>query len=73
MSGLEQSFYIIAMIFMAISLLLILKLLKAVTALSSDVTTIQRTLDKRLSVASHAPNIVSEIASVVRDIAKAVK
>jgi hypothetical protein len=73
MSGLEQAFYSIAIIFMAILLLLIIKILRAVSTIRDELSIIQKTLDKKLPSASSAPNVVSEIASVVRDFAKAIK
>ncbi len=73
MSGLEQAFYSIAIIFMAVLLLLIIKILRAVSTIRDELSAIEKTLDKKLPSASNTPNVIAEIASVVRDLAKVIK
>lgn len=73
MSGLEQSFYIIGIVFMAVSLVLIFSLVTAVIVIRNKVVSLEKTVEEKLHTAAKVPNKVVEIANAVREVAKAVK
>lgn len=73
MSGLEQSFYIIAIIFMAVSLLLIIKILRALAIISHELSNLEKSIDKKFPSEPGAPNVMSDIVSAIKDFAKSVK
>jgi sensor domain CHASE-containing protein len=80
MTGLEQTFYIMAIIFMAISFLLLIALLSAVFIIKSKVNRIHDNIDKKLASITHLAEksgewaaTASKIVSTGSKVAKKVK
>lgn len=73
MDGLEQAFYIIAIIFMSISLLLIISIVTAVIVIRNKVIALEKLIQAKLDAATRVPNKVVEIANAVKEVARAVK
>jgi|JI10StandDraft_1071094.scaffolds.fasta_scaffold249626_2 cell division protein FtsL len=73
MSGLEQSFYIVGIIFMSVSLILIASLVTAVIVIRNKVVSLEKTVEEKLQSATRVPNKVVELANAVKEVAKAVK
>lgn len=73
MSGLEQSFYIVGIVFMSISLILIFSLVTAVVVIRNKVVSLEKTVEEKLQTAARVPNRVVELANAVKEVAKAVK
>jgi len=73
MSGLEQSFYIIGIIFMSVSLVLIATLVTTGFVIRNKVVSLEKTVEEKLQTAARVPNKVVELANAVKEVAKAVK
>ena len=73
MSGLEQAFYIIGIIFMSVSLVLIATLVTTGFVIRNKVVSLEKTVEEKLQTAARVPNKVVELANAVKEVAKAVK
>ena len=73
MSGLEQSFYIIGIVFMAVMLILIASIVTALVVIRNKIVSLEKTVADKLLSAAKPINKVVEIANAVREVAKAAR
>lgn len=73
MTGLEQSFYIIGIVFMSVMLILVATLVTAVLVVRNKVVSLEKTVEEKLNHAAKPMNKVVEIANAVREVARAAK
>ncbi len=71
MSGLEQSFYIIGIVFMSVMLILIAFMVVALIVIRNKVVAIEKTVQDKLQTATKVPTKMVEIANAVRELANA--
>ena len=71
MTGLEQSFYIIGIVFMSVMLILITFMVVALIVIRNKVVAIEKTVEEKLQTASKVPSKVVEIANAMRELANA--
>jgi hypothetical protein len=69
MSGLEQSFYIIGIIFMAVSLLLTIGIITAIFVIRNKVVSLEKAVQSKINAAANIPSKVAEIVGAVKDVA----
>lgn len=73
MSGLEQTFYIIAIVCMSLGLIMLAAVLTALFVIRAKVTKLEKMVQDKVHSAMGNVNKVVEIASAVREVAKSVK
>ena len=64
MSGLQEAFYIIAIVFMAIMFVLIIALVAAVFVIRSKINKIQQTIEERVDMVTHLAERGGELAGL---------
>ena len=64
MSGLQESFYIISIVFMGIMFILIVALVVAVFVIRNKVVHIQRTIEDRINLVTHFAEKSGELAGL---------
>lgn len=73
MSGLETTYYIIAIIVMSLALLLLIALVVAVVVIRNKIVAIEKTVQEKLSFVTNTANRAAEIVDAAKDVARAVK
>jgi len=73
MTGLEQSYYIIAIVFMSVMLLLIAYLVIATLVIRNKVVSLERTVEDKLHAVAKLPETILEIVSTFKDFKKSSK
>jgi predicted Holliday junction resolvase-like endonuclease len=64
MSGLQEAFYIIGIVFMGIMFVLVVALVVAVFVIRSKINHIQRTIESRISTVTHLAEKGGELAGL---------
>jgi len=73
MTGLEQSYYIIAIVFMSVMLLLIAYLVIATLVIRNKVVSLERTVEDKLHAVAKLPETILEIVNTFKDFKKSSK
>lgn len=68
MSGLETTFYILGIVFMAMSLVLTIAIITAILVIRNKVVSLEKMVESKLSAATAIPSKVAEIVGAVRDV-----
>jgi hypothetical protein len=70
MTGLQETFYIVALIYMGISLLLIIALVVTIAVIRSKVVSMERNIKEKLELITSLPSTVESIINGIRGITK---
>lgn len=73
MSGLETTFYIVAIIFMSIMLVLIAALVTSIVVIRNKIVSLEKAVQDKIHIVTNNVGKVVEIANAVREFAKNVK
>jgi cell division protein FtsL len=72
MTGLEQAFYIMAIVYMAIMFVLMIAVVIAVFVIKAKIHQIQRQLEEKLAFITTTMQLGSKVAGIVKETAKKV-
>lgn len=70
MTGLQQAFYIVGIVYMGVSLLLILGMVIAVGVIRKKVVSLERTVQEKLELLTSLPARASEIVGNVKKLTR---
>lgn len=73
MTGLEQSYYIIGIVFMSLMIILITVIVVAIVVIRNKVVSLERNVSEKLHTISKLPEIVVDIVDAFKDIKKSNK
>lgn len=73
MSGLEQSYYIIGIVFMSVVLVLITVIVVSLVVIRNKVVALEKNVADKLHAAVKLPEKIVEIATAVQELGKAIK
>lgn len=70
MSGLQEAFYIVGIVYMGISLLLIIGLAIAVGVIRKKIVTLEKTITEKIEMVITLPAKVESVVNAVKHLAK---
>jgi hypothetical protein len=70
MTGLETAFYIVALVYMGISLIVLIALIVAVAVIRSKVVSMERNIREKFDLITSIPSTIESIIGRIRGIAK---
>jgi len=73
MSGLEQSYYIVGIIFMSVMLILITVIVATMLVVRAKVVSLERTVEEKLHAVANIPETIMNIVSTLKDFKKSGK
>lgn len=73
MSGLETTYYIVGIVFMAVSLAVLIGIVTALFVIRNKVVALEKTVQEKVRNVTHNVDKVVEVANAVREVAKAVR
>ncbi len=73
MSGLEQSYYIVGIVFMSVALVLIAIIVATMLVVRNKVVSLERTVEEKLHAVAKIPEAIVDIVDAFRDIKKSGK
>ncbi len=73
MSGLEQSYYIVGIVFMSVVLVLIAIIVAAMLVVRNKVVSLERTVEEKLHTVAKIPEAIVDIVEAFRDLKKSGK
>lgn len=68
MSGLEQTFYIMGIVFMSLSLILLITIITAIIVIRNKVVSLEKLVESKINAAASIPSKVAEIVGSVKDV-----
>lgn len=73
MTGLETTYYIVGIIFMAVSLVVLIGIVTALFVIRNKVVALEKTVQEKVRGVTQNVERVVEVASAIREVAKAVR
>lgn len=73
MSGLETTYYIVAIVFMSVMLVLVAALVTAIIVIRNKIVSLEKAVQDKLHFVTNNVGKVVEFANTVREVARAIK
>jgi len=70
MTGLQEAFYIVALVYMGLSLLLVLAIVIAMAVIRKKIVSLEKMIKDKLDIVSSLPATIEAVISGVKGIAK---